>query len=186
MALTTRRWTVEEVEALPEKHPGDRHELIDGELFVSPVPIIKHQDCSENIAFALQRHVRRNRLGRVYTAPTGVRLHHDTLVIPDICFVARSRLHMIGAKTIDGAPDLIVEILSPGTRQRDLSTKRALYARFGVAEYWIVDPNAKTVLVLALANDRYDSVPLGEHGSVVSRVLAELRLSLDEVFADNP
>jgi Uma2 family endonuclease len=159
MAITARRWTVEEVEALPEEHPGDRHELIDGELFVSPVPIIKHQDCSENIAFALQRHVRRNRLGRVYTAPTGVRLRHDTLVIPDICFVERGRLHMIGAKTIDGAPDLIVEILSPGTRQRDLSTKPALYARSGVAEYWIVDPNVRSVRVLTLTGDPYSGNP---------------------------
>jgi Uma2 family endonuclease len=184
MATAVRRLTVDDLEILPAEHEGDRHELIDGELVVTPVPMMIHQDSSMNLALILGIFVRSHRLGRIYTAPTGVRLHPETLVIPDICFVSRERLHIIGEKTIDGAPDLVVEILSPGTRQRDLTVKRALYARFGVQEYWIVDPEAKTVTVLTLKDDRYESLPIADDGRIASRVLPGLRLTTDQVFAN--
>jgi Uma2 family endonuclease len=76
-----------------------------------------------------------------------------------------------------------VEILSPGTRRHDLDTKRALYARFGVQEYWIVDPDARTFSVLALASDKFEPVPSGESGAITSRVLPGLTLALKDVFA---
>jgi Uma2 family endonuclease len=183
MAITARRLTVEDLETIPEEHEGDRHELIDGELVVTPVPVTKHQTVSSNLVYALEQHVRNNSLGTVRAAPTGVRLAADTLVIPDACFVASDRLGIFGEKTIDGPPDLVVEILSPGTSRRDLTTKRELYARFKVPEYWIVDPDAKTVTVLALGSDHYEPVPLRADGTVVSRVLSDLVLSLQEVFS---
>ena len=77
----------------------------------------------------------------------------------------------------------MVEILSPGTRRRDLDIKQALYARFGVQEYWIVDPDAETVRVLALAGDQYEPVAPGEGGAIASRVLPGLTLALNDVFA---
>jgi Uma2 family endonuclease len=171
MALTTRKLTYDDLEAIPQEREGDRHELIDGELVVTPVPLIKHQIVSMNIISALDRFVRDGGLGRVLHPPTGVRLTPDNLLIPDIVFVAQARLHVIGPKTIDAPPDLVVEILSPGTRRRDLETKRALYARFGVQEYWIVDPDAETVTVLALAGDRYEPVAPRDDGAIASRVL---------------
>jgi len=186
MATTTKRLTVDDLEFIPEEREGDRHELIDGELIVTSLPVMIHQTISSNIAFALARFVRNQKIGRVHTALTGVRLADDTLVVPDVCFVTRDRLEIIGERTIDGPPDLIVEILSPDTRQRDVTGKRSLYARFGVREYWIVDPDAKTVLVLALNEDRYEEVPPVEYGTIVSRVLPGLQLGLDEVFADVP
>jgi Uma2 family endonuclease len=121
-------------------------------------------------------------LGLVLPAPTGIRLTPDNLLIPDITFVARDRLHVIGPRTVDAAPDLVVEILSPGTRQRDLTVKRALYARFGVQEYWIVDPDARTVTVLAMVGDRFAPVPHAEGGAIVSRVLPGLELTLEDAF----
>ena len=81
------------------------------------------------------------------------------------------------------APDLVLEILSPGTRRRDLEIKRALYARFGVQEYWIVDPDARTLSVLALASDKFQPVPGGEGGAITSLVLPGLTLALKDVFA---
>lgn len=183
---TTIKLSIDDLEFIPAEREGDRHELIDGELFVTPVPIIKHQDCSENIADALRPFIRRQRLGKLYATPTGVRLASDTLVIPDICFVAQHRLDIIGTKTIDGLPDLVVEILSPGTRRRDLALKRHLYERFGVPEYWIVDPDAKTVLVLVLEGDRYRELSLRGNDVIVSRVLPGFELGLGEVFADIP
>jgi Uma2 family endonuclease len=182
MATTIKRLTYEDLETIPQEHEGDRHELIDGELVVTPVPIPDHQIISINIVYELERHVREQRLGQVLHAPTGVRLTPDNLLIPDIIFIARDRLHVIGPRTVDAAPDLVVEILSPGTRERDLTVKRALYARFGVQEYWIVDPDARTVTVLALAGDRFVPVPHAEGGAIVSRMMPGLELTLEDVF----
>ena len=183
MATTVRRLTFEDLELIPEEHEGDRQELMDGALVVTPVPLIKHQIVSMNIIFALDRFVRDGGLGRVLHAPTGVRFAPDNLLIPDIVFVSQDRLYIIGPKTIDAAPDLVLEILSPGTRRRDLDIKRALYARFGVQEYWIVDPDARTLSVLALASDKFQPVPGGEGSVITSRVLPGLTLALKDVFA---
>jgi Uma2 family endonuclease len=118
----------------------------------------------------------------VFHPQTGIHFSSDTLLIPDIIFVAQDRLHILGEKAIEAAPNLVVEILSPGTRRRDLTIKRNLYARFGVQEYWIVDPDAETVTVLALVNDRYEPFAGDVEGTIVSRVLPGLVLTLDEVF----
>jgi Uma2 family endonuclease len=182
MATTVKRLTYDDLEAIPQDREGDRHEIINGELVVTPVPLITHQIVSMNILSALDRLVRDGDLGRVLHPPTGVRLTPDNLLIPDIIFIAKDRLHVIGPKTVDAPPDLVVEILSPGTRQRDLTTKRELYARFGVREYWIVDLDARTVTILALAGNTYQPVPAGEGGAIQSRVLPEFRLTLEAVF----
>jgi Uma2 family endonuclease len=182
MATTVKRLTYDDLEAIPQDREGDRHEIINGELVVTPVPLIKHQIVSMNILSALDRLVRDGDLGRVLHPPTGVRLTPDNLLIPDIIFIAKDRLHVIGPKTVDAPPDLVVEILSPGTRQRDLTTKRELYARFGVREYWIVDLDARTVTILALAGNTYQPVPGGEGGAIQSRVLPGFRLTLEAVF----
>lgn len=182
MVTTARKLTYHDLEAIPEERPGDRHELIDGEIFVTPSPIPAHQIASGNIAYPLEHHVRVHDLGMVLHAPVDVRLTPDNVLIPDIPFIARDRLHIIGEKTIDAAPDLVFEILSPGARQRDLTVKRALYARFGVREYWIVDPEAKTVIVLVLNDDRYEPLPVTGDGRIVSRALPGLELTLDQIF----
>lgn len=182
MAPTTRRLTVEELELLPQEHEGDRQELIDGELVVTPVPIIRHQVVSMNVTRSLDQHVRPRNLGMVFHAPTGIRFSPQDLLIPDICFVSRERLAILGEKTIEAAPDLVVEILSPGTRQRDLTTKRDLYARFGVREYWPVDLDERFMEVLALVGNAYQPLPAREDGSLQSRVLPDLRLTLADVF----
>lgn len=182
MAITTRRLTVDDLDAIPEEHPGDRHELIDGELVVTPVPIIKHQIASGNVSYAISHHARDRKLGWVFHPQTGIRMSDDTLLIPDLIFVSRERSGILGEKTMDGPPDLVVEVLSPGTRRRDLGIKRELYARFGVREYWIVDPERETVTVFVLAGDAYELLPPTEEGMVPSRVLPELRLSVNAVF----
>ena len=182
MAIVTRL-TYDDLESIPEERPGDRHEIIDGELVVTPSPIPVHQIISVNTEYALARLVRESGLGIVLHAPIDIRFTPENVLIPDIIFIAQDRLHIIGPKTIDAAPDLVVEILSPGTRRRDLDTKRALYARFGVQEYWIVDPDARTLTVLALAGDKFEAMPGGEGGAIASRVLPGLALALKDVFA---
>lgn len=183
MAITARRLTVEDLDAIPEEHPGDRHELIAGELVVTRVLIIKHQIASMNLVRELGQHVHTRGLGMLFHPQTGIRLADDTLLIPDALFVARDRLRILGAKTVDGPPDLMVEILSPGTRRRDLETKRELYARFGVKEYWIVDPDEETVTVFGLIDEGYEAIPAAADGTIRSRVFPDLALTLGMVFA---
>lgn len=183
MAITLRRLTVDDLEAIPEEHEGDRQELIDGELIVSPPPGLRHQTVSSNIVFALEQHARTTNAGWVYAAPTGIRFASDNLLIPDAWFIAADRVPAIEQNTMDAPPDLVVEILSPGTHQRDQCVKRELYERFQVQEYWIVDPVRRTVTVLTLADERFEVVPPKADGSIQSRVLPGLVLSLEIVFA---
>jgi Uma2 family endonuclease len=182
MASTAIRLTVDDLELIPEERVGDRHELIDGELIVTTVPVTAHQRVSFNLALALGAYVHGAELGEVHAA-MGVRLQPDTLLVPDLCVVARDRLHIAGEKAIDGPPDLIIEILSPGTRRRDMTVKQSLYARFGVREYWLVDHDARSVTVLALADGRYAAVAPHDDGGIRSRVLPGLQLTLAQVFA---
>lgn len=184
MATTIKHLTYDDLESIPQEREGDRHEIIDGELIVTPAPIPDHQDSSANIFVPMRGHVVERRLGKVYYSPIDIRFTPDNVLNPDIVFVAHDRLHIIGPKAIDGPPDLVVEILSPGTRRRDLTVKRDHYARFGVREYWIVDLDRRTVQVLELVGDAYRLVPLLQGGVIQSRVLPELRLTLQMVFAD--
>jgi Uma2 family endonuclease len=184
MATTVKRLTYDDLEAIPRERPGDRHEIINGELVVTPSPAPMHQIVSRDLFRLIDRHVRTSALGEVLYAPVDIRLTPDNVLIPDIIYIARDRLHIIGPKTIDGPPDLVVEILSPGTRRRDLDTKRELYARFGVQEYWLVDPDARTVTVLALAGNKFEPFSSGEAGTIRSRVLQGLTLTVNDVFAE--
>ena len=105
------------------------------------------------------------------------------MVQPDILFVAKERLRIIGKSNIPGAPDLVIEILSPGTRQKDLAIKRKIYARFGVQEYWIVDPDAATVEVLTWKESGYFTAGIyGVSDSLSSPLLPQLTLPLREIF----
>jgi Uma2 family endonuclease len=182
MATTIKRLTYDDLESIPQEREGDRHEIIDGELIVTPAPAPPHQFVCRNMFRHLDRHVLRARLGEVLFAPVDIRLTPDNVLIPDIIFIARDRLHIVGPKTVDAAPDLVVEILSPGTRRRDLTTKRDIYARFGVREYWVVDLDKRAVEVLALVGNGFQPVPAREDGSLQSRVLPGLRLTVEDVF----
>lgn len=183
MATTARRLTYDDLEAIPQERPGDRHELIDGELVVTPAPVPVHQIVSANIQYALAHHVRVGKLGLVLDAPVDVCLTPDNVLIPDIIFIAQERLHIIGPKAVDAAPDLVVEILSPGTHRRDLGEKRELYARFGVQEYWLVDPEAKAIVILALTGAHFAPRAIGDDGVISSRILPALTLTVAEIVA---
>jgi len=141
------RWTYSDLVALPDDQL--RHELIDGEHFVSPSPATAHQEISKRLFRALDAHVERHRLGEVLYAPFDIKLSAWTVLVPDLVFFTAARFaDVVNEKHAVAAPDLVVEILSPGTRRRDLGRKRAVYDREGVGEYWIVDPDAHTITVL--------------------------------------
>lgn len=183
MATTVPRLTYDELELRREapEHERNRLELIDGEVVVTPAPETGHQLVSMSLAAALDRFVRPARLGWVLAAPIDVRLSDTNVVQPDVCFVSREQRDIIIRRGLDGPPDLLVEILSPATRGRDLGAKRELYGRFGVPEYWIVDPRSRSVEVLTLRDGAY--APLAIEGGVVrSAALPGFAMPLAELF----
>jgi Uma2 family endonuclease len=182
MALP-RTLTVADLYAVPDSERGERYELLDGDLVVNPAPNPMHQMVSGNLMLHLELHVRAQKLGRVIAAP-GLHVDVRTYVIPDIVFIAGLRVASIGPANVEAAPDLVVEILSPGTRRYDQVAKRALYARIGVREYWLIDPDASTIAVLALESGRYIEVSPIKAGVVTSRALPGLHLTRAEVFED--
>ena len=166
---------------LPE---DKRYEILDGELYMVAAPNIRHQRVSLNLAVALVQHVRESGSGQIFEAPCDVILSEENIVQPDILFVRTERSSIIGEANLKGAPDLVVEILSPATRCKDLELKRKTYARFGVQEYWVVDPDAGTVEVLVWSEVGY--VTAGTYSKsdrLSSALFPDLKLALAEMFA---
>jgi Uncharacterized protein conserved in cyanobacteria, COG4636 len=149
------RWTYADYAALPDD--GNRYEIIAGVLYTTPAPGAGHQSVSARLVTFLVTHVEFAGLGRVFAAPVDVELAPDTVVQPDIVVILSANLDRITPSRIIGAPDLVVEILSPGTAGYDRREKQDAYARAGVGEYWIVDPGAQTVELLTLDQGGYRS-----------------------------
>lgn len=120
---------------------GRRYEILEGVLYMTPAPVPKHQKVSINLEFLLYAYVTAHDLGEVYHAPIDVVLSRTNVTQPDIIFIGRERLDRITAKNVSGAPDLVVEILSPSTSQTDRLVKAQIYARYGVSYYWLLDPD---------------------------------------------
>ena len=150
---------------------------------MAAAPSAIHQIVQGNIGTPLDTFVRANRLGRMLYAPTDVRLSNINVVQPDILFVSRERLHILTDAGISGAPDIVVEILSPSTAALDKTRKRELYARYRVPEYWQADTDTRRVVVLTLAGDDYEVAGVyGMGDTLVSPLLTGFRLDVDDIF----
>jgi len=145
--------TYEDYCALPDD--GKRYEIMEGELYVTPSPSRRHQEFAGNLLVVLKPFVEAHRLGVVYIAPFDVILEETSVVVPDLLFVGRERVGIVTDRGVRGAPDLIVEILSPGTARRDRVEKAKLYARHGVGHYWLADPDARILEVYELTEGQY-------------------------------
>jgi len=126
---------------------GKRHEIIDGEHYVTPSPNTKHQAVVGNLHLSIGGYLRGRPVGFVFLAPFDVVFSHFDVVEPDLVYISRERMNVLTKAHVRGAPDLVVEILSSGTRRTDTLTKRKLYERFGVREYWVVDPERDVVKI---------------------------------------
>ena len=164
--------------------PDDRrYELLDGELLKIPSPGEAHQRFQAELGLCLGRHIRERKLGRLYFSLTEVALSDVDVVQPDLLFVSNERMDIIVPTGIRGGPDLVVEILSPATAERDKGYRRALYAQHGVKEYWLVGTDAGTITVLLLEETGYEVVgTFGEGDTLTSPTLDGFRLRIDEVF----
>ncbi|MBC7473832.1 MAG: Uma2 family endonuclease [Candidatus Sericytochromatia bacterium] len=167
-----------------------RYELIGGNLIMVPAPNTEHQNVSKIIEMSLYNFVLKNKLGDVYNAPIDVYFDDKNLVQPDILFIAQDNMSIIKKKGIFGSPDVLVEIISPSSRNRDLYTKKDLYQLFKIKEYWIVDPINKSVDILKLGDDGvykvHSSSSLNdeeqEDKNVYSGVVQGFSINLTEIF----
>ena len=184
MATNTQaRLTYQDYFDLPES--DDRYELIDGELYIVPAPVPEHQDFLGELYVVIRAFVRENRLGRVFFAPLDVVLSEDDVLQPDLIFVSSERPHVITNRNVMGAPDLVVEVLSPSTAQRDKTLKRKMYAKFGVREYWIADIVGRTIEVNVSSGDKFEVMGVyGEGDTFESPLLPGLEVNVSGVFED--
>ena len=184
MARTQRavKFTYEDYLATPK---DERYELLDGDLMMVPAPNVKHQRVSAQLYVQLHRFINDHGLGTLLYAPCDVVLSDVDVVQPDILFVSRDREEeLIKPDNVRGAPDLVIEILSPSTETKDRGLKHDLYGRHGVTEYWLVDPIAETVSIhrqrggVLVATNTF-----GRGQTLRSPLLAGLELHLDDIFS---
>ena len=180
MATTTRLLTYDDLLAQPED--GRRYEILDGRLIELASPEVVHQRVLGWLYRWLYAFVADRNLGEVLLAPLDVRLSTHNIVQPDLIYLSRERFGRVEKRPIDGAPDLLVEILSPSTRDRDRGEKMAIYARHGVLEYWLVDVDEHSVNVYGLVGDHFAPLPQ-DAGTARSAVLPGLTINLAPLFA---
>ena len=179
------RFTYDDYQSLPESMEK-RYELLDGEIKMVPAPTTRHQFISRNLEFILHAFVKQHALGELLYAPVDVVFgagDEREVAQPDIIFIRRDRRAIIAEAEVQGPPDLIVEVLSPGTEARDRGYKMHLYGRYGVQEYWIVDPTAETLRQLRIVEGRYRCVcQCGKEDRFVSSLFSGLTIDLYDVF----
>ena len=147
-------WTWELFSALPDD--GNRYEVIVGKLTVSPPPKVKHQEISTNLGWQLTTWAKHSGAGKVFTAPVAVVLSTTgSYLVPDLIFIAKDRLSIIATANVLGAPDLVVEILSPSSPRADWVDKKAAYLAAGVPHYWVIDPQGQTLTAFRLMEGEY-------------------------------
>jgi Uma2 family endonuclease len=167
---------------------GQRHELIDGEHYVTPSPASKHQRIVWNLNGLLYQYLHEHPVGKAFGAPLDVVLSHFDVVAPDMLFISAERASkVLTDDNVQGAPDLVVEIGSPSTRKRDETIKRRLYERFGVAEYWVIDPELDAIKIYRRTGDRYEraaELTLEAGDTLTSPLLPDLILPLSKIFEE--
>ena len=176
------KFTYEDYLTTPE---DERYELLDGDLMMVPAPNLKHQRVQRNLGQKLNQFIEERDLGELFYAPCDVYLSDTNVVQPDLLFVSREREHLLSdGQKVQGAPDLVIEILSPSTETKDRGLKHEVYGRHGVTEYWLVDPIAETVAIhrqrggVLVATNTF-----GRGQTLRSPLLAGLELHLDDIFS---
>lgn len=163
---------------------GHRYELIDGELIMVAAPLTIHQKVIMNIISKILPFVEKKKYGELFTSPIDVVLSEHTTLQPDIIFIAKEHSSIITEKNIQGAPDLVIEILSPSSFYYDWFDKKELYEQHGVKEYWIVDPLRRWADVYILEGKKYKRIQHEEQtGILTSAVLNGFKIDLQEMFA---
>lgn len=179
-ATEKKKYTYEDYLKIPD---DVRYELIEGDLLMTPSPVPGHQRISGRLEFELRKFVAEDNRGEVFDAPCDVYLDNENVVQPDILFISKERLSIVGEKNIQGPPDLVIEILSESTAYRDLIQKKKLYARFGVREYWIVIPEEESIEIYLLRDNVFTLHKVfGKGDTLESLFLKGLKIDLQRIF----
>lgn len=177
-----KQYTYEDYLAITD---DKRYEIIDGGLFMVPAPNTKHQDISGNLEFFLRKFVKDSGLGKVFDAPTDVILSDDIVLQPDILFISKDRKEIIKKKGIFGSPDLVIEIVSPSTFVTDTITKKEIYEKFEVEEYWLVFPEDTVIEVFTIEEKKYVIHSHAvEKGKTNSKLLQGFEVDLKDIFEE--
>lgn len=177
-----RRWTYAEMCAEMEE-TNQPCELWHGQIIMPPAPTTFHQSVTQRLEDVLRRWVDRRKLGFVFESPVDVELAPDLVLQPDVLFIAKTRRVIIKAH-IKGAPDLVMEVVSPDCPRRDYKDKKEQYERYGVKEYWIVDPGRKRIEVWTLLGDFYQLAgAYSDKQFAASVLLPGFKLRVDRAFA---
>jgi Uma2 family endonuclease len=184
-ASRSAKLTYEDFVTFPDD--GKRHEIIDGEHYVTPSTNRKHQAIVQRLTAAISSFLETHPLGEVYPAPFDVLLSSTDVVEPDLVYVSRERRHMLTDAHVKGSPDLVIEILSPTTRRVDQTAKRDLYARSDVREYWVVDPDTETVAIFRRGASGGFEAPVrltqAARDLITTPLLPDLSIALARLFA---
>jgi len=173
-------YTYEDYSKLPEGAP---YQLIGGKLVRTPAPSIKHQDVSMKLCLKLGSFVLEKGLGKIFHAPVDVYFEETETYQPDIIFISKERLEIIEEERIKGAPDLVVEIISPSTAYYDLKKKFKIYEKHGVKEYWIVDSEERSITIYENQGGKFVlSQEVFERGKIKSKVLENFELEVGEIW----
>lgn len=171
----------EDLKALPEN--GKRYEILERDLHVSPAPKTIHQTVVVNLTSILRDFVKKHSLGFVFCAPTDVVFSPENVVQPDVLFISHANKHILTETHIQGAPDLVVEVLSESTKDVDQTIKKKIYARFGVKFYWIIDPEQKALESFLLTEEGFNKERSYEKNDVITCALfPALSFSVNELF----
>ena len=164
--------------------PDDKRcELLNGDLMMVPAPNTTHQRVQRQLGYKLTQFIDDHALGELFFAPYDVVLSDNDVVQPDLLFISREREHIITPENVRGAPDLVIEILSPSTADKDLGYKHELYSRYGVLEYWVLDPIAETIAVHRQRHGVLElTEALGRRDTLRTPLLKGLDLQLNEIF----
>ena len=175
-----KKYTYEDYVKLPEGAP---YQLIGGELIMTPAPTPYHQIVSRKIMSLLIQYVEKNNLGEILYSPIDVYFSEEDVFQPDIIFISKERLDIIGETKIKGAPDLVIEILSPATAYYDLGRKYEVYEKNGVKEYWIVHPKRKSIEIYQNESGQFRLVQSAkETGTINSPFLKGFEINLEKIF----
>ena len=175
----SKAWTVDDFLQLEESNLPC--ELINGELFMSPAPSLIHQITCGNLYDLLKAYAR---VSGGFTAFSPIDIYFDSKNVfqPDLVYVKKENLAILAERGLNGAPDLVVEIISPSNGFKDRNQKKNLYQKFGVKEYWIIDPGNRTIEIYDFAMGENPALYLADEGTVTSNLLPGISFSFAELF----
>ena len=178
--IKQKKWTYEEYYNLDD---DKRYELIEGEFIeMSPAPTYFHQSISAKLFYKLYNYTENSKLGETRYAPLDIIFDETNILQPDIIFISNENKNIITEKGVFGSPDLVIEVLSPSTKEKDRKTKFKIYEKFKVKEYWIVDPDNKTAEVYSLGKDKL-VLFFSEKDKIISKLIPGLEILLKDIFS---